>query len=201
MVQQPDPEDLTQSLARAARQDASRFEELCERVAPALVAWAEIKVGAKLRGSIEPMDVVQETWCRAWRSFDTFDPDAVSFRAWTFRIAKNVVLECARRDRRDSAADAGTTARHEVVHAAPDRATALSRRIARDESVAALLEWARALGEDEHALFVHIGLEGLSYSEAGARLGLQKDTVAKRWQILRERAASLPRFGDWLAEA
>ena len=100
-LQQPDPHDLTQSLARAAQQDASRFEELCERVAPALVAWAELKVGAKLRGSIEPMDVVQETWCRAWRSFGSFDPDAVSFRAWTFRIAKNVVLECARRSRRE----------------------------------------------------------------------------------------------------
>jgi DNA-directed RNA polymerase specialized sigma24 family protein len=86
------------------------------------------------------------------------------------------------------------------VHAAPDRATALSRRLARDESVSALLEWARTLGEDEHALFVHVGLEGLSYSEAGARLGLQKDTVAKRWQVLRERAARLPRFGEWLAE-
>jgi RNA polymerase sigma factor (sigma-70 family) len=199
-VKQPEPEDLTRSLARAAQQDTSRFEVLCERVAPALVAWAELKVGAKLRGSIEPMDVVQETWCRAWRSFSTYDPDTVSFRAWTFRIAKNVVLECARRGRRDAAADAGTTARHEVVHAAPDRATALSRRLARDESVSALLEWARTLGEDEHALFVHVGLEGLSYSEAGARLGLQKDTVAKRWQVLRERAARLPRFGEWLAE-
>ena len=131
-------------MARAARQDSSRFDELCERVAPALVAWAELKVGAKLRGSIEPMDVVQETWCRAWRSFETYDPEAASFRAWTFRIAKNVVLECARRSRRDSAADAGTTARHEVVHAAPDRATALSRRLARDEGVSSLLEWARA---------------------------------------------------------
>ena len=59
---------------------------------------------------------------------------------------------------------------------------------------------ARELGPEEHALFVHIGLEGLSYSEAGERLGLQKDTVAKRWQGLRERAARLAKAHEYLAE-
>jgi hypothetical protein len=48
--------DLTQQLARAAQADATRFEELCARVAPALVAWAELRLGAKLRGSVDPMD-------------------------------------------------------------------------------------------------------------------------------------------------
>lgn len=197
----PPDNEHTQQLARAAQVDATRFEELCARVAPALVAWAELRLGAKLRGSVDPMDVVQETWCRAWRAFASFDANQVSFRAWVFRIAKNVILECSRRARRDGPSDAGTTARLEIIHAAPDRATALSRRVARDESAAALLAWARDLGPEEHALFVHIGLEGLSYSEAGERLGLQKDTVAKRWQGLRERAARLAKAHEYLAEA
>ena len=193
-VQQPEPEDLTRSLARAARQDSSRFEELCERVAPALVAWAELKVGAKLRGSIEPMDVVQETWCRAWKRFHTWNPETTPFRAWIFRIAKNVVLECLRRARHDS----GAGARAETLHEAPDSATTLSRRLAREEGVKALLEWARSLDAEEYAMFMHVGLEGLTYNEAGERLGLLKDTVAKRWQSLRERAAQAGRGHDYL---
>ena len=40
---------------------------------------------------------------------------------------------------------------------------------------------------------LHCGFEGLSYAEAAERMALQRDTVAKRWQALRERLA---RFGE-----
>jgi DNA-directed RNA polymerase specialized sigma24 family protein len=43
---------------------------------------------------------------------------------------------------------------------------------------------------------LHVGFEGMSCPEVGARLGLPAETVKKRWQRLRARleTAGLPRL-------
>ena len=45
-------------------------------------------------GSAE--DVVQETFLRAWRAADRYDPELSSLRTWMFAIARNVVIDLAR---------------------------------------------------------------------------------------------------------
>lgn len=184
-----DPDSQTQHLARAARADAARFAELYEHIAPALFTWASLRIRPSMRAALDPTDVVQEVWCRAWKAFDRFDPDATPFRQWVFRIAKNVMLEGFRKLQRTSSPAVGPTTRLFQLENLPDSATAVSRRVARHEGVQGLLAWAEALDEEEKQLFVHCGLEGLSYAEVGERMGLQRDTVAKRWQALRARAA------------
>ncbi|WP_237745034.1 sigma factor [Kribbella catacumbae] len=37
-------------------------------------------------------DVVQETFVRAWRAADRFDPSLASLRVWLFAIARNLVV-------------------------------------------------------------------------------------------------------------
>ena len=69
----------------------------------------------------------------------------------------------------------------------PDSATAISGRVARHEGIQVLLGWAQSLAEEEKQLFVHCGLEGLSYAEVAERMQVQRDTIAKRWQTLRAR--------------
>ncbi|MDZ4774548.1 MAG: sigma-70 family RNA polymerase sigma factor [Planctomycetota bacterium] len=184
---EPEPSD-TQRLARAAKAgDAARFAELYERIAPALFTWASLRIRPAMRTALDPQDVVQEVWCRAWKSFERYDANATPFRLWVFRIAKNVLLEGFRKLRRSGDPAAGPTTRLFQLQNLPDSATAVSRKMARHEGIAALLAWAETLPEEDRQLFVHCGLEGLSYAEVGERMQLQRDTVAKRWQTLRAR--------------
>jgi RNA polymerase sigma-70 factor (ECF subfamily) len=43
-------------------------------------------------------DVVQETFLRAWRASERFDPKVASLRTWLFSITRNVVIDQARRE-------------------------------------------------------------------------------------------------------
>jgi len=180
----------TQRLAREAHAgDAQRFADLYERIAPALYAWASIRIRPAMRGALDPEDVVQEVWSRAWKAFPGFDPASASFRLWIFRIGKNVLLEGFRKVQRGGRGEAGPSTRLFQLQNVPDSATAISQRIARHEGMQKLIGWVDGLAEDERTLFVHCGLEGLTYTEVGERMNLQKDTVAKRWQNLRARVA------------
>jgi RNA polymerase sigma-70 factor (ECF subfamily) len=190
------PGEETRELARAARRgEEDRFAELYERIAPALFAWARLRIRPAMRGRVDPEDLVQEVWCRAFKAFPEFDPDQASFRLWVFRIAKNVMLEAFRKAQRASGSDVGPSTRILQLQNVPDSATEVSRRIARHEGLQSMLRWAVELEEDERKLFVHCGLEGMGYAEVAERMQLQYDAVAKRWQKLRERAAAfaLPR--------
>lgn len=197
------PEDAaggeeTREIARAAqRGEEGRFAELYERIAPALYAWSCLRVRPAMRAAVDPEDVVQEVWCRAWKAFPGFDAEEANFRPWVFRIAKNVMLEAFRKLQRAGPATGGPgpSTRLFQLQNVPDSATEISRRIARHEGLQSVLKWVDGLEEDEQKLFLHCGLEGMGYAEVAERMQLEYDAVAKRWQKLRERAAAfaLPR--------
>lgn len=163
------------------------FDRMYEAVAPALFAWADVRIRADVRAWLDPQDLVQEVWCRAWRRHAEFDPESTSFRYWVFRIAKNVLLEGFRRLREPSfrAGPAGSTTRLYALQELPDSATGVTRRIARDEGLKLFAAWLRGLDDEDQRLILHCGLEGMSHSEASERLQLSPDAVAKRWQRLR----------------
>lgn len=203
-VARPDPDAHDERLetqelaARAHAGDSARFGELYERIAPSLYTWAEIRIRPDLRQWIDPGDVVQEVWCRAWKIFGSFDPQVVTFRYWVFRVAKNVLLEAFRKLESPAfkarSRDNGHSRAVELVDV-PDSATAITRRVAREESLQLFARWVQSLEEEDRMLLVHLGLEGLSQAEVAERLQIGREAVAKRWQRLMARVAEqkLPR--------
>jgi RNA polymerase sigma-70 factor (ECF subfamily) len=176
-------------LALAQGGDASGFADLYEHIAPALHTWAELRIRPEQRVIIEPGDLVQEVWFRAWRQLEAFDPKTTPFRFWIFRIAKNVLLEAARSSQRNERAGSGASERLRALEQLADSITAVSLRLARDESLAQFRAAVAALEPDDQKLVLHCGLEGLPYKEVAPRMGLSVDAVAKRWQRLRARLA------------
>ena len=189
--------DTRELAARAHAGDARRFGELYERIAPSLYTWAEIRIRPDVRQWLDPQDVVQEVWCRAWKVFDGFDPATGTFRWWIFRVAKNVLLEAFRKLESPTfrARSRDASSRALELHDVPDSATAVSRRLAREESLQLFSTWVQSLDDEDRMLLVHHGLEGLSQAEVADRLQLNRETVAKRWQRLMARVADqkLPR--------
>jgi RNA polymerase sigma-70 factor (ECF subfamily) len=179
----------TRRLVRAAREgDISSFARLYDRIAPAVHTWADLRLRPSLRARCEPADIVQEVWCRAWRSLDKLDPDT-PFRPWIFRIAKNVLLEALRHAQgaAEGQGSPGPTTRLFALENLPDDATAISLRVARDGELQAFATLVRSLDEEDRALVLHCGLEGLGYREVATRLEISVEAVAKRWQRLRAR--------------
>jgi RNA polymerase sigma-70 factor (ECF subfamily) len=191
----------TQLLARdASSGDLSRFDELYERVAPALFGWAALQIAPTRRGRLEPDEIVQETWLRALRHLGEFDPELGHFRAWLFGFAKLVLLEALRDLSRAGTSERNASERRSQLSQVPASITSVTRRVAREDGIARFLERVGALGEEERALTILRGLEGLSFEDVGLRLNLAPETVKKRWQRLRAEliARDLPR--DLLAD-
>lgn len=177
----------TQFLAGAAAAgDTRRFDELFERVAPALQAWLALRT-PRGRG-VEPHDLAQEVWMRALQGFAAYD-SARSFRAWILGIAKNVLLQSLARPVTRSVEGADSSSSGMAI---PDPQSSLGRRFSRSETLERFLARVERLEPDERALVVYCGLEEYSSPQAARRLGLTPEATAKRWQTLRARLRSDP---------
>lgn len=184
----PPLDGTTQRWLRDAKAgDAAHFNQLYEHVAPAVHAWAVVRLRRDGRTELDPQDVVQEVWFRTWRALSSFDDESVPFRKWVFRVAKVVLLELLRDGRRRRQADLGSDVKRAVFEEIVDAATAVSGRVARDDSIAAFVAFVGTLAPEDQRLVLICGLEGLGYDEAARRLDSTPGAVARRWQRLRQR--------------
>lgn len=181
------PSSTTGMHARRARSgDARGFSDLYARLAPAVYAWAALRIDPGYRGRLDPEDVVQEVWWRALDAFDRYDPERGSFRAWIFTVATNVLLVNFRR-LRVREGEQGPARREPASSELAAEMTSISQRAARNENVQQLLEAARSLDPTDRSLLVHIGLEGLPVADAAELIAVTPSAAAKRWQRLRIR--------------
>jgi len=93
-VSEPEPSTEAVRIARQAR-DRVRFEEEALALADQVYRVARRLVGSRE----EAEDLVQETYARAFRSWQSFTP-GTNLRAWLFRILTNLNVDRARRSQR-----------------------------------------------------------------------------------------------------
>jgi RNA polymerase sigma-70 factor (ECF subfamily) len=112
-------------------------------------------------------EAVQETFLRAWRAGDRFDPQIGSLRTWLFAILRNVVIDLSRaRAARPGVAESGIEPSVEPF----------------DE---ALLAWQveeamRRIGEQHRQILVETYYRGRPYAEVAEELGIPEGTVKSR---------------------
>jgi RNA polymerase sigma-70 factor (ECF subfamily) len=112
-------------------------------------------------------EAVQETFLRAWRAGERFDPKIGSLRTWLFAILRNVVIDLG-------------------------RARAVRPRVARggvepsvDPLDDALTAWQveeamRRIGEDHRRVLIETHYRGRPYAEVADELGVPEGTVKSR---------------------
>lgn len=177
----------------AARGDGLDVDVLYREHAPALYAWACLRLEPRLRVIATPEDLTQEIWLRATRLWSARDEASGPPRAWLFTIAKHVLYEVQRASRgRGDGVAVGGTSKLLAMEQVPAEVTSLTQRLASDDALRAFLDRAAALDDDERALLVHIGLEAMPQAEVAQRMGLGYEALAKRWQRLRDRVRAWP---------
>jgi len=107
-------------VARARRGDGDAFAELYRRHASA----TRTTVAEHVRDRDRQLDLVQETFTRAWSSLHQLR-DARAFRPWAFQIARNVAMDDIRQCRRTRAESIEDHEPESTVDADPGAATEL----------------------------------------------------------------------------
>jgi RNA polymerase sigma-70 factor, ECF subfamily len=112
-------------------------------------------------------EAVQETFLRAWRAGERFDPELGSLRTWLFAILRNVVIDIGRaRSTRPSIASGTPEAGHE-----PLEQVLLSWQV--EEAL-------RRIGDQHRRVLVETYYRGRPYAEVAAELGVPEGTVKSR---------------------
>jgi RNA polymerase sigma-70 factor (ECF subfamily) len=118
-------------------------------------------------------DVVQEVFLRAWRAADGYDPRLASLRTWLFAIARNVVVDEARRF--------AVRPWQRALTEGPG--TDVPGVVALDEAVVdawVVEEALRRIGEDHRSAIVQTHLRGRPHAEVAAELGIPVGTLRSR---------------------
>ena len=153
------------------------FERLALPVAPALYRTA-VRLG---RSSDDARDVVQETFLRAYRTFDNFQP-GTNGKAWLFTIMHSILSNRRRAERRapDELAvdDADAHPGMELVGNLPDAEHILLAKLDASAEVDAAL---RSLPEPQRAVVLLVDVDELTYEEAADALDCPVGTVRSRW--------------------
>jgi len=119
-------------------------------------------------------DLTQETFIRVFRSVQNYQPG--TFEGWLHRITTNLFLDSARRKQRIRFEGLADEMVHRLAGSEPTPAQAFDDSHLDDDVQAAL----KALPPEYRAAVVLCDIEGFSYEEIAATLGVKLGTVRSR---------------------
>jgi RNA polymerase sigma-70 factor, ECF subfamily len=137
-------------------------------------------------------EAVQETFVRAWRFGDRFDPQLGTLRTWLFSILRHVVIDMARARAIQPSPVGG-----EVIDLAAERSDASVE----DRFDRALLAWQieealRRISEDHRHVVLEIYYRHRPYAEVASELKIPVGTVKSRvYYALRALRLALEEMG------
>jgi RNA polymerase sigma-70 factor (ECF subfamily) len=177
-------------LVEEARQGShAAFEELVRRYSERAFRAAYRVV----RNTETAEEVLQEAFLKAYRALRRFECRS-SFYTWLYRIVVNLALDRRRRDRPGATAEwddrvAGEVDPRASIPEAEDPERAAQRREVR-ELVARGIE---QLPDGQREVILLREVEGLSYEEIAATMGISKGTVMSRLHYARRKMVSFLR--------
>ena len=139
-------------------------------VREAYAAHAGELYGFALRSLEDPgmaEEAVQDTFLRAWRAGDRFDPQIGSLRTWLFAILRNVVIDLGR----------ARSSRPVPSGDVPDRGHEPLEKMLVSWQVEEAL---RRIGDQHRRVLVETYLRGRPYAEVASELGVPEGTVKSR---------------------
>jgi RNA polymerase sigma factor (sigma-70 family) len=119
-------------------------------------------------------DLTQEVFVRVFRSLSSYTPG--TFEGWLHRITTNLFLDMARRRQRIRFEGLGEETAARLGDGGPSPAQAFDDRHLDGDIQAAL----KALAPEYRAAVILCDIEGLSYEEIAATLGIKLGTVRSR---------------------
>lgn len=185
------PATADEFLLAARAGDPAALGRLLESYRKYLLLLARMQIGPRLRGKVDPADIVQETFLDAHRQFPNFRGETErQLMAWLRRIlagqlaftlrhymgtkGRDVRLERECLARLDHSSD-----RLDNTFAAA--ASTPSHAASRREQVLLLAEALNRLPENYREVIMLRHIEALPFAETAARMGRTEDGVQKLW--------------------
>ena len=187
MKETKDSEEWREQIRAAQAGDEKAFERLMTRYERQVYRLAF----SLLRHKEDAEDAMQETFIKLWRVLPTYRYEC-SLLVYVLRITRTVSLDVERRRERRRANETSLTVENDTgervdreiadedVSSRPDLA------FERAERIRMVREAIQELPEEHRQIILYKDIQGLSYAEIGAILGLGEGTIASRLARARE---------------
>jgi RNA polymerase sigma-70 factor (ECF subfamily) len=183
--------DVPALLDRARAGDEQAIGQLLASFESYLTLLARVRLGPKLRGKVDPGDVVQETFLDATRQFPNFrGTHEAELAVWLRRILAGQLALTMRRFLGSKGRD--VRLERDIQQQVDDSARALdaglaagltspSQHASKREQTVLLAEAMAKLPEDYREVIILRHLEGLGFADVAARMERSEDSVQKLW--------------------
>jgi RNA polymerase sigma-70 factor (ECF subfamily) len=183
----PDSVETCGLLESAGRGDRGAVEQLLARSRPSLRSFVEFHLDSRIRGRVDPSDVVQETQLEVLRRMDDFlRRRPMPFHLWLRKTAYGRLLNLHRdhvqRARRSVRREVAWPERSSLLLAQPLlRGSSPSKRLEARERAERVSQAVAGLSESDREILLMRHAEELPYEEIACLLDIEAAAARKRY--------------------